>query len=413
MNEPSSESTPGATSRALSGKQKLIRSLILYFLVTVCAAAAGAIVGSFVVALASEKGPGYCDFIAYWAAGHQLAHQANPYDGAALLALEQSAGMPSRFGVLYTRNPPWVLPLIYPLGFLSARIAFFAWNLMLVLSIWGSVRLLLIVYGRPATQRVLLGYFFGPALLCLITGQLSLFALLGLALFLWLHRTRPFMAGASLWLCALKPHLFIAYFLVLLAWIVVTRSYLILLGTTVALAASCAAAYWIDPHAWTQYALMVQISNFKIDIIPCIGFLLRYWIKGHAIWLQYVLTALGSIWALAYYWKRRAEWDWRQHGNLVLLVSLLTAPYIWIFDQAIALPALLEGIFRAPSRNWLAGLALMSALIELAHYSGHWSAAAPYYLTLWAAPAWLVWYLLAKSAARKLNTAAESRSSCE
>ena len=120
----------------------LLRSILLYFVVTVCAAAGGGIAGSFLLSLASEKGPGYCDFVSYWATGQQLTHYANPYDGAALLQLERSAGMPSQFGVLYMRNPPWALPLAYPLGFLSARAAFLVWNLLLLLSIWGSVQLM-------------------------------------------------------------------------------------------------------------------------------------------------------------------------------------------------------------------------------------------------------------------------------
>lgn len=413
MNEPANESTAAAANLAPSDANRLLHTILLYFSVTVCAAAGGAIAGSFLIALASEKGAGYCDFVAYWATGHQLAHHANPYDGTALLSLERSAGTPSNFGVFYMRNLPWALPLIYPLGFLSARIAFLVWNLLLLLSIWGSVRILWAVYGRPATQRVLLGYFFGPALICLITGQLSLFAMLGLALFLRLHRTRPFAAGAALWFCALKPHLFIAYGFVLLVWIVATRNYKILLGAGAALAASCALAYWIDPSAWTQYAQMVQASNFKVDFIPCISFLIRSWVKGHAIWLQYILPVLGSGWALGYYWKRRIDWDWTRHGNLVLLVSILTAPYIWIFDQAVALPALLEGAFRAPSRSWLASLALLSALIELARFSNYWSPAAPYFLTIWAAPAWLIWYLLANAAAAKSGNHAQDNSNNE
>jgi hypothetical protein len=83
-----------------------------------------------------------------------------------------------------------------------------------------------------------LGYSFAPALVCLIVGQTSLFALLGLVLFLRLHRTRPFLAGVSLWLCALKPHLFLAFGVVLLAWIIVSRCYRILLGAASAMAAA-------------------------------------------------------------------------------------------------------------------------------------------------------------------------------
>jgi hypothetical protein len=45
---------------------------------------------------------------------------------------------------------------------------------------------------------------------------------------------------------------------VLLAWIVVTRSYKVLAGTVVALAASCALVHLVDPMAFSQY---LQISR--------------------------------------------------------------------------------------------------------------------------------------------------------
>ena len=240
----------------------------------------------------------------------------------------------------------------------------------------------------------MLGYFFAPSLVCLIGGQTSLFALLGLVLFLRLHQTRPFLAGASLWLCALKPHLFLAFGVVLLAWIIGTRGYRIVLGGVSALAASCAATYLIAPHAWAQYSQMVQNSNFKMDFIPCISFLLRYSIKGYPLWAQYILPALGSVWALGYYWRRRTEWDWLRHGNLLLLVSLLTAPYIWLYDQALALPAILDGVFNSPNRVWLGSIALIGALLELAVLCGLWFHTAPFLWTIWSAPAWLIWYLL-------------------
>lgn len=38
--------------------------------------------------IASEQNAGQWDFISYWAAGQQLVHGANPYDGAAIQALE-------------------------------------------------------------------------------------------------------------------------------------------------------------------------------------------------------------------------------------------------------------------------------------------------------------------------------------
>lgn len=178
------------------------------------------------------------DFIAFWATGQQLVHHANPYDVDAITRIEYSAGRPVNRSVMLMRNPPWGLPLAFPLGYLSVRVGSLLWSLALLSCLIVSVRILWRMHGRPSAPLHWLGYSFAPAVLCLMMGQTSLFALLGYVLFLDLHRRRPFLAGLSLWLCALKPHLFLLFGVVLLAWILLSRSYKILAGVAVAIAAS-------------------------------------------------------------------------------------------------------------------------------------------------------------------------------
>jgi ABC-type cobalamin transport system permease subunit len=268
--------------------------------------------------------------------------------------------------------------------------------------------LLWILFGRPRNRRYLLGYSFGPALVCLICGQTSLFALLGLVLFLRLHRTHPFLAGISLWLCALKPHLFLPFGVVLVAWALVSSSYKLLAGAAVAMAASCAITWAIDPLAWTQYFQMARLSGIESEYIPCLSFLLRDWLSPHAIWLQYLPAALGSAWALAYFWPRRHAWDWMTNGSPLMLVSILVAPYSWIYDQGLVIPALLQGAFLTRSRNLLIALAFLSALVEMALLRSFSHPTAMALWTYWTAPAWLVWYGIARTPSARWARAAAS-----
>jgi hypothetical protein len=293
------------------------------------------------------------------------------------------------------RNPPWALPLVYPLGFLSLRVGWVLWALFLLACLVVSVHLLWIIYGRPSNRRYLLGYSFGPALICLIYGQTTLFALLGLVLFLRLHRTRPFLAGISLWLCVLKPHLFLPFCVVLVAWVLVSKSYKLLAGAAVAMAASCAITFAIDPLAWIQYSQFVRLSGIEWEYIPCLSFLLRLWLSPHSIWLQYLPAALGCAWAMFYFWPRRHTWDWMKHGSPLMLVSILVAPYSWIYDQGLVIPALLQGAFSARFRSLLIALAFLSALVEIALFRSLSHYKDLIYWTYWTAPAWLIWYLLA------------------
>ena len=338
------------------------------------------------------------DFVVFWATGQQLVHHADPYDAAAMRRIELSAGLNSHYPVLFMRNPPWALPLALPLGLVGLRLGAFLWSLMIVASLIASVRFLWQMLGRPANRLHWIGLSFGPALVCAMMGQSSVFALLGYVLFLYLYRTRPFLAGMSLWLCALKPHLLIPFGVVLLAWIVYSRSYKIFAGAAVALAASCALAYLLDPTAWGDYSKMMHAARLEKEYIPCLIVVLRLWLSPQSMWLQYLAPLLGCVWALAYFWTRRQAWDWSRHGNLVVLVSLVAAPYSWVYDGGLAIPALLQGAYLTRSRLLLIVLAIASVMIEVELVAGVKVTSALY---LWTVPGWFAWYLIACATAGK------------
>lgn len=342
------------------------------------------------------------DFVSYWATGRQLVHHGNPYDRAAIAALEHAAGLDVR-AVLIMRNPPWALPLAWPLGFLPLRVAAILWSLLLLACLLLSVRMARQLYGSPANRLHWLALSFTPALICLTMGQTALLALLGLVLFLRWHGSRPFLAGASLWLCALKPHLFLPFAAALAAWLVTSlvtspiagRARKLLAGAAAALALSSALATLIDPHAWLDYTRLMRSPAVENEFIPCLASAFRQAIDRlfdvRAIWPQYLPVAICCVWAIAYFWRRRATWDWKTHAGPLLLVSLVAAPYCWFYDQCLAIPALLEGAYATRSRNLLAVLAFAILVmdIEICFVP----VLSPLYL--WTAPAWLAWYLVA------------------
>jgi hypothetical protein len=121
--------------------------------------------------------------------------------------------------------------------------------------------------------------------------------------------------------------------------------------------------------------------------------LLRVAIHRNAVWLQFLPVFAGCAWAFWYFWTRRERWDWMDGGLLLLIVSVLVAPYAWFTDEVILLPAILVGMYRASDRGrsllpfgCIAGVALMEVLAGVQLPSG---------LYLWTAPAWLAWYLYA------------------
>ncbi len=343
------------------------------------------------------------DFIVYWATGQQLARHGNPYDPDAVNRIERDAGFQGG-GSYYMRNTPWALPLALPLGYVGPMAAALPWSLVMLGLLVASVRILWKLLGSPDNRFDWLGYCFPPALFCAILGQTSILLLFGLVLFLRLHKTRPFAAGAALWFCTLKPHLFLPFALVLLIWILVSRAYRVLAGGVAAMAAGAVVATCVDPSVWSQYAYYMRTSVITREFTPCLGDVLRDSIHPAAEWLAFVPCMLGCIWALVYFWPRRHAWDWLENGNPVLLVSLLVAPFGWIFDQTLAIPAILFAASRNPSRTMLSILALMYILIEIQvnRFQLH---SATY---LWIAPALLVWYLFARASARQAPVPAVS-----
>jgi len=345
------------------------------------------------------------DFVSYWATGRQLVIHADPYDRDAMMKIERSGGLDAK-GVLFMRNPPWALPFAYPLGLLGVRLAAFLWSLALLTCLFVSVRLISAAHRSPKSSVFWLGLSFTPALICVTMGQTSLFCLLGLALFLRFHQTRPICAGISLWLCALKPHLFLPCIAVLGLWIVVSRSYRVLAGAALSLAATSVLAFWLDPGAWTGYLAMMRSPAAKSAYVPCLVYAIQAWISPQAIWIQYVPAAFASIWALLYFWVRRQSWNWIDNLSPLLLVSLLVAPYCWFYDQGLAIPALLHGAYVSRSRKLLAALALAILVMDIEICMVR-VASAGY---LWTVPAWLAWYLAARSTSG--NGAAQTTGPC-
>lgn len=332
------------------------------------------------------------DYIEYWASGQQLVHHQNPYDLTALLKLERSAGFSENFAPMVMGNAPPALVLTYPLGFVGANAGQYVWISLLLACFLLSVHLVCDTLAPTPTYVHILGYSFAPGLVCIAAGQLAIFVLLGLALFLRLQKTKPFLAGAALWFCLLKPQLFLPFAVVLCLWVWRTRQFKLIGGAAATVVISAAVVLALDPSCWTEYEQMMKIMRYDKVSIPCISMVLRDSLPGGAL-VQYAPVVLGCLWTASYFWRHRSGWHWIEHGSLVLLVSLLVAPYTWFIDQCVALPALLRGLHVTGSRTMVLLLALAGAAIEIGPLAGRQLLHSRFYL--WTAPFWLLWYSVA------------------
>ena len=363
-------------------------------------------VGVLVLTMSNDQA-GSRDYFEYWAVGHQLIHNQNPYDSRAIVQLVDRTEKRKN---MILRNPPYALLITLPLGFFSLKTGAVLWSLALIGALMGSIRILRALEVNPPEQIHLAGYVFGPALACLLAGQIGIFLLLGVALFLRFHHSRPFLAGASLLICALKPHLFLPALIALVGWIMVEKAYRVLAGAVVALIASTVLICVLDPRVWSQYLTAEPGEKIQNLFVPCLSVVFRIAINRNAFWLQFLPEIAGCGWAVWYFRKHRYSWNWKEQGPVLLMVSVLVAPYAWFTDEALLLPAIMAGLYRTRTSKAcingfgvLAGIALLEVLAGVPLTSAYY---------LWTAPAWLVWYLIASSRIASRNVSRNGTETC-
>jgi len=303
------------------------------------------------------------DFTFYWIAAQRFFAGTNPY-----------AADPAHGWIMLA--PPWILPLLWPLGALSLSSAETLWFALSVAALLLSLLWLWQIYGQGARPlwAALLAGTFAPVIVELLMGQMSLVMLLGVAGFLRYQRTRPLRAGSFLFLLALKPQIgFLVWpALLLCAW---------QLGRT----------EWLVGFS----ATLATITLFASAMRP--GVFLEYWTAYHTHHRDFYQTAslgslVGSLWVLpigalawfAWRWKTTSGWAWRAQMPALLLMSLVASPHVWFADQVLLLPALFHAFGLARRSYWLAaGYFLLNAMLLVSLFVAHQAFWYPWIILVW------------------------------
>ncbi len=344
---------------------------------------------------------GLADYIAYWSAGHQNAHGANPYAPEELLALQRDLGWSDDFpNMMY--YPPWTLALVMPFGVLPYALSRLAWLILHLGLVLLAADRIWRFYGGAERYRLLawmLALCFVPTLIVLRMGQIGPILLLGIVGFLEFERRGwDWLAGAALLLPAIKPQLVYLFGLAVLLWAVDRRRWRVLLGGALTALAALGIAAAFNPHVLEQYRYALA-NPPSVNVTPTIGAMLRLAFGAEHTWLQFLPTVVGMIWLPFFWLKHRRMWSWGEQAPILLFASFLTTAYgAWVFDLVVLLLPVLQvavwvtadekrrlGTFAVGSFVVIEAVALVMNLLGVT-----------YPAFIWMAPVLLVIYLIIK-----------------
>jgi len=318
------------------------------------------------------------DFIQYWSAARVLLSGGNPYDASAMLLLQQAI-WPDELYVIRMWNPPWVLALITPLGFLDPSTAGVVWTSVHLLIFLACGNWLWRYFGGGEIGAWVFGavtLFFPATVLALGMGQISPLMLLGLCGFLhFVAKEEWALAGATAALTLVKPHWVSLFWLAVILWSVRGGRFGVLLGAAGALLSAVGVSLIVNPEVMEQYLAAVGAEPPFYFIGPSAGVLFRLLFGWEKTWLQFLPTALGGVWLIMHWMERRDSWEWGHEVSLVVLVSALVTAYGWPYDQVvflIPLACLVRTLGQKPSLlAWLGVSVFIGAGVVTALFSSY------------------------------------------
>ena len=310
------------------------------------------------------------DFGSSWSAARLLCHGANPYDVRSLLRMEKTTGWVLSEAVV-PWNPPWALSIMIPFSFLPFVYAKWVWtavNGFLILALadyWWRL------YGGTLEHRMaswLAALWFFPCIVALYFGQTSLIVLAGVTGIEWSLRRRktPWLSFFIL-LAALKPHLLLPMWLILILWLTRQKQWKMLAWASSGIVLACIVVGSFRPEVYSDYVLRVtSIQGPVIWATPTIGTALRVAFPNIPKWIVFLPGFCGLLLSMIFLRRLRGAFTWKRHLDLILLLSLTTASYAWIFDWAILLPIVIRVLVwfgSSPRQQWSSMGGLVCAMI--------------------------------------------------
>lgn len=353
----------------------------------------------------------YGDFIEYWSAGRLCLLGENPYELNQLAVVQRAAGSPKPRALLM-HNPPWSLSLVLPFALLDYSLGRLSWTFFLLLGTLVSVGILWHLYEYPIRRlwvAWLVAVSFIPTLFALNIGQISPLILWGLVAFLYLaNQERWLWAGAALVLVTLKPQLLLVFWCALTFWVFRREKYSLIWGGFLGLMGMLLIPLLLRQSLIVDYIQATLSHPPKRWFTPTLGAILRFYFGWEKLWLQFLPLLLGLIWWGYLELHRSDDASWLVQFPNLLFISLITTAYGWSHDQIVLLIPVIQVVGLLLSQDdrfpWMlaGGYVLINGLALVVHFlrvGESWF--------IWMAPAWFLWYHLARRRVRRIGSPTE------
>lgn len=281
--------------------------------------------------VALPAGAGDMDLQAYWGSAYLFAHRQDFSDAEALGEAQRTLANRTRPDTQYAWFSPIGNVILLPFTLIPFTRLVYYWLVLNVVVFFYSA----VLIWEQADKRIWipLAAVFGFALtvISLVFGQINSLEVLGLALFLSLGRSkRHYLAGGSLVLTTIKPHLVILTLPILFLDLLRKREWKTLAGFFIALG-FCVVVLFAFYPPWIQSSWNVIASGMNtVRETPNLNGLLVLvgeFTLGKLLWL-FALAA-----GIAWWWRRGQNWDRRAFIDISVTVGLIVSPIGWSYDQ--------------------------------------------------------------------------------
>lgn len=276
-------------------------------------------------------GAGDLDLQAYWGSSYLFAHGQDFSNYNALGNVQHTLTNRTQSDTQYAWFSPIGNVALLPFTFIPFTRAVYYWLILNVVIFFYSTMLLWDQADKRVWIPLVAVFSFALTLISLIFGQINSLEVLGLALFLSLSKSnRHYLAGASLVLTTIKPHLVIITLPILFLDLLRKKEWKTLVGFFVALAACFVILFAFYPPWMQSFWTVISSGMSTVRETPTINGLLvlvNEFTIGKLIWL--ITLVAGIVW-----WCLRGQnWNRRTFIDISVTLGLIVSPIGWSYDQ--------------------------------------------------------------------------------